>query len=55
MPPKFDPAKAKKLGVPSGPLFGKLTKGESIVLPNGQTINPSDCLLGDATPGVVRL
>jgi ribonuclease Z len=36
---KFDVAKAKALGIPSGPLYGKLKQGETITLEDGRTIN----------------
>lgn len=39
---QFDAQKARKLGVPKGPLFGKLIAGESITLPDGKTVNPED-------------
>lgn len=35
---KFDMAAAAKLGVKPGPLCGKLVKGETIELPNGQKV-----------------
>lgn len=38
---KFDVEKAKKLGIPSGPIYGKLKKGETINLDDGRTINGS--------------
>lgn len=38
---KFDVEKAKKLGIPSGPIYGKLKKGETITLDDGRTINGS--------------
>eukprot|EP01120_Amphizonella_sp_Union-15-10_P015095 TRINITY_DN7648_c0_g1_i1.p1 TRINITY_DN7648_c0_g1~~TRINITY_DN7648_c0_g1_i1.p1 ORF type:complete len:654 (-),score=115.41 TRINITY_DN7648_c0_g1_i1:33-1994(-) len=41
--PKFDPKKAKSLGVTPGPLFGKLANGEEIQLSNGTTVKPEDC------------
>ncbi len=41
-PGRFDIAKARALGIPEGPLFGKLQRGETIVLPNGQSIASLD-------------
>ena len=35
----FDPGKAKKLGVPEGPAFGKLSNGQSVDV-DGETIAP---------------
>lgn len=40
-PGRFDVAKAQALGIPAGPLFGKLQRGETIVLPDGRSILPS--------------
>ncbi|XP_043938061.1 zinc phosphodiesterase ELAC protein 1 isoform X2 [Protopterus annectens] len=50
----------KEMGVPQGPLYGKLKNGEPVTLENGITVFPSDvldkpipgrkiCLLGDCT------
>lgn len=41
---KFQVQKAKQLGVPPGPLFSKLTKGESVQTPDGRTITPDQVL-----------
>ena len=49
-PGKFNPAKAKELGVPPGPLWGKLQRGETIKLENGATIS-ADQVLGPPRPG----
>ncbi|WP_409199801.1 ribonuclease Z [Methanobrevibacter sp. DSM 116169] len=60
--PRFLRKKAIELGVPVGPLFGKLHKGEEVEV-NGKTINPEDVLgnprdgkkisySGDTTPCV---
>ena len=38
LPGKFDPAKATELGVPFGPIRGKLVRGENITLEDGTTI-----------------
>lgn len=39
----FDPAAAAKLGVPQGPLFGRLESGESIEV-DGRTIHPEEVI-----------
>ncbi len=38
----FDVEKAAALGIPSGPLYGKLKRGEQIMLPDGRRVNGSD-------------
>ncbi len=43
-PGKFDPARAQRLGVPMGPLWGKLQKGESVKIPSDRTVQPADVL-----------
>ncbi len=40
-PGVFDPAKAKELNVPCGPLWAKLQSGESVVTPDGATVHSS--------------
>src|SRR5438876_690786 len=47
---RFDVEKARAAGIPEGPLWGKLTKGEPITLPNGPTFRPSD-FVGPKRPG----
>lgn len=47
---KFNKSKALKLGIPEGPLFSKLQKGQTITLPNGQKIT-SDMILGPSRKG----
>ena len=47
---RFDVEKARSLGIPEGPLWGTLTKGEAVQLSNGQTVRPSD-VVGEARPG----
>ncbi|MBP9040800.1 MAG: ribonuclease Z [Anaerolineaceae bacterium] len=42
--------KADELGIPAGPMRGRLVKGESITLENGRIITP-EMLLGDFRPG----
>ncbi|AHD06377.1 ribonuclease Z [Paenibacillus larvae] len=68
LPGKLDHARLKALGVPAGPLFGRLKNGESITLENGQVIHGPDyvgepvkgriiTILGDTqkTPNAVKL
>ncbi|MDF1565655.1 MAG: ribonuclease Z [Deltaproteobacteria bacterium] len=49
-PGRFDPTAARELGVPEGPLFGRLQKGETITLPDGRQIEPGQ-VLGPSRPG----
>lgn len=43
-PGKFDKPKALSLGIPEGPLFGKLQKGEQIQLDDGRIFKPEDVM-----------
>lgn len=43
-PGRFHVEHAQKLGVPSGPLYGKLQSGERVVLPDGREIEPEQVL-----------
>ena len=47
---RFNPARARELGIPEGPLWGELHRGKPITLPDGRTIGPSD-LVGSPRPG----
>jgi len=49
-PGVFNLEKAQALGIPRGPLFGRLQAGKPIALPNGRTIKPSE-VLGPSRPG----
>lgn len=49
-PGKFNKTKALKLGIPEGPLFSKLQKGENVVLKYGQKITPK-MVLGPSRKG----
>jgi len=41
-PGHFDVDKARAMGIPSGPLYGKLKRGEQITLPNGRRFSGAD-------------
>ena len=41
-PGRFLPEKAAALGVPKGPLFGRLKGGQAVQLPNGKEVQPTD-------------
>jgi ribonuclease Z len=47
---RFNPEKAREMGVPEGPLWGKIHKGEAVQLADGRTIKPSE-LVGPSRPG----
>jgi len=49
-PGKFDPVQAHSLGVPMGPLWAKLQKGQSVKTPSGRTVDPCE-VLGPARRG----
>lgn len=49
-PGRFDPAAAEALGVPRGPLWGKLQAGQEVQTPTGETIRP-DQVLGPTRRG----
>ena len=38
---RFDPDLARSLGIPEGPLWGKIHKGESVTLDDGRVIEPA--------------
>jgi len=46
----FNPDLARDLGIPEGPLWGRIHKGESITLADGRVIEPST-LVGPTRPG----
>ena len=47
---RFDPEMARELGIPEGPLWGKLAKSETITLDDGRTVDPST-LVGPTRSG----
>lgn len=49
-PGRFNKSKALKLGIPEGPLFSRLQKGQTITLPNGKKITPDE-ILGPSRKG----
>ena len=50
IPGKFDPGRAAALGVPRGPLCGRLVKGETVTTPDGRQVAPTD-VMGAGAPG----
>ncbi|WP_103020583.1 ribonuclease Z [Salinibacter altiplanensis] len=50
-PGRFDPEQAGALGVPEGPAFGRLQRGNPVTTPDGTTVNPAQ-VLGPPRPGV---
>lgn len=47
---RFDPEKARELGIPEGPLWGQIHKGSPVSLADGRTITP-EMLVGPPRPG----
>lgn len=43
-PGEFNPDKALELGVPRGPLWGRLQRGEAVQGENGSVVNPDDVM-----------
>jgi ribonuclease Z len=54
-PGRFNVARAKELGVPAGPLFGRLQRGETVEVPDGKggtrLVRPEE-VMGPPRPGV---
>ena len=49
-PGRSNVTRARELGIPEGPLWGQLHKGNAVTLPDGRTIDPSQ-LVGPPRPG----
>jgi ribonuclease Z len=47
---RFNPDRARELGIPEGPFWGQLHKGQVVTLPDGRIVGPAD-LVGQPRPG----
>jgi ribonuclease Z len=47
---RFNPDLARELGIPEGPLWGKIHRGEAVTLDDGRVVEPR-VLVGDKRPG----
>lgn len=47
---RFNPELARELGIPEGPLWGRIHRGEAVTLDDGRVIEPR-VLVGDRRPG----
>ena len=47
---RFNPDIAREVGIPEGPMWGLLHRGQSVTLPGGKVIDPS-ALVGPSRPG----
>lgn len=49
-PGEFNPEKAEELGIPRGPLWGKLQRGEEVTSSDGKIVSPGD-VMGEKRSG----
>ena len=47
---RFDPDRARELGVPEGPLWGKLQRGQTVTLDDGRAVT-AETIVGPPRPG----
>jgi ribonuclease Z len=47
---RFNPDRARLLGVPEGPLWGELHRGKTVTLSDGRSVGPAE-LVGEPRPG----
>lgn len=47
---RFDPERARELGIPEGPLWGQIHKGQPVTAPGGRIVTPAD-LVGPPRSG----
>ena len=47
---RFDPVRARELGIPEGPMWGEIHRGKAVTLPDGRVVEPSE-LVGLPRPG----
>jgi ribonuclease Z len=47
---RFNPDRAREMGIPEGPFWGQLHKGKTVTLPDGRIVGPAD-LVGPPRPG----
>jgi ribonuclease Z len=47
---RFNPELARSLGIPEGPLWGRIHRGEPVTLPDGREVHPGE-LVGPRRPG----